>query len=150
MTNTKRLSQVRPNEKIKIVDVELLSRMPRLKDREFICSIVKRSGSRLFFQYFSTDKGSGTLKLISDAMVEVVSVESTLTLSSLLLQHRYENDDKRPKNIMINTNGRLDTYEIDASRFWSQTPTNIRLKGLKQYGCSYSVPGSSLVKEILS
>ena len=141
------LSNVRAGEKVRIIDEAILARFPRLKDRELICSIVKKSGTRLFFQYFSPQTGSGTLKLVSNPLVEVVSKENILTLAQFLMNHRHKLE--RPKGIILNINGNLDSFTI-AEGFWSQNPSNIKLRFVKQYGSNYSVPGSSIVNQTLA
>lgn len=141
------LSNVRAGEKVRIIDEAILTRFPRLKDRELICSVIKKSGARLFFQYFSPQTGSGTLKLVSNPLVEIVSKEDILTLAQFLKNNRYKQE--RPAGIVLNINGELGSFAI-AEGFWEQNPSNIKLRFVKQYGSNYSVPGSSIVNQVLA
>jgi len=139
-----KLSNARANDKIKIVDENLLSKIPQLRNKELIVSVVKYSGNRLFCQYFSPTSGSGTLKVTYDPEIEILSKEDILTLSEFLQKERWAN--RKPVSLTLNINGNLSQYQIPDS-FWSQNFKNIRLKGLMKAGMSYSVPGSSIVKD---
>lgn len=140
------LSNVRAGEKVVVIDESILAKFPRLRDRELICSVVKKSGARLFFQYFSPQVGSGTLKLICDPLVQVLSKEKIETLAQFLKDNRYKQE--RPSGIILNINGELGSFVI-AEGFWEQNPSNIKLRFVKQYGSNYSVPGSSIVNQVL-
>jgi hypothetical protein len=139
----KMLSQSKVNDRIVVIDDYILSKIPQLKDRELIVSVIKKSGHRIFCQYFSPDTGSGTIKLTIDAKIKVVGKEDFLTLANFLKQQRYQTN--KPKNVTINTNGSVSEYSI-APGFWEQNPNNIRLKCLCQSFIIYSIPGSSIVK----
>lgn len=143
----KPLSSVRVNEKIKIIDEAIIAKLPKLKDKTLICSVIKKSGNRLFFQYVSPETGSGTLKVTSNPMCEVLGVENILTLSKFIIDYRDKNE--RPTVLVLNINGSLSTFDVD-TRFWEQNPSNIKLKFLKKNMSLYSVPGSAIVNQMLN
>jgi hypothetical protein len=138
------LSQAKVNDKIVVTDEFILSKLPKLKNKELIVSVIKNSGNRLFCQYFSPDTGSGTLKVTIDPEIKIVGKEDLLLLSQFLKQERYK--DKKPKSVSINVNGVVSEYNI-SDGFWFQNPKNIKLTFLyKSSPLGYSIPGSSIVK----
>jgi hypothetical protein len=145
--NEQYLFSTEPGQKIQIIDKEILKKFPSLKSRTLICSVVKRSGSRLFFQYFSKETGSGTLKLLSNPIVKVIEDKAGLTLANFLTKYRYEN--VKPTTVTVTTGGSSCEFMITPA-FWNQTVTNIRLTGLTTrsseiMGSKWRVPGSALV-----
>lgn len=146
MNTIKTLCEVRQGEKIKIIDEDLLKRLPRLKDKTLICSVLKQSGRRMFFQYFSPETGAGTLKAIGNPKVEVLGKEDFLSLAKFIVENRYK--ETKPTRVELNINGRISEFDI-APDFWFQNPKNIRIRHLKAQGITYSVPGASIVKQII-
>lgn len=142
----KTLSEVREGEKIKIVDAELLNKIPRLRNRTLICSVIKFNGRLTYFQYFSPETGSGTLRTPNNPKVEVLGKEDFVSLSRFMQDNRFK--EVRPTRIELNINGHIEEFDVEIG-FWHQNPKNIKLKGLSRFGTQYSVPGSSIVKQII-
>jgi phosphopentomutase len=138
-----RLTNARVSDKIRITDEKLLQAIPKLKERTLIVSVIKRSGQRIFCQYFSPETGCGTLKVTYDPNIEIIGKEEIITLSTLLRTEKYS--QKRPTSVTININGSISEYNLNAD-FWEQNYNNIRLKHLIKGLSNYSVPGSSIVK----
>jgi len=139
----KKLSQAKANDRIVITDDYILSKLPQMKDKELIVSVVKKSGNRMFCQYFAPDTGSGTLKVTIDPTIKVVGNENLTSLATFLKQERHQ--EYKPKSVSVNVNGSIKEYTIEPG-FWSQNAKNIRLRYLFVSCFEYTVPGSSIVK----
>ena len=142
MSNT-RLTNARISDKIRITDEKLLQAIPKLKERTLIVSVIKKSGQRIFCQYFSPETGCGTLKVTYDPNIEIVGKEEITTLSTLLRTEKYS--QKRPTSVILNISGSISEFTL-ANGFWEQNYNNIKLKYLMKGLSNYSVPGSSIVK----
>lgn len=147
MSTTKKLSQVYANERIVIIDEELLKTIPSLKGIELICSVCKKQSGRIYFQYIESDNNrKGTLKVpfARNPEVEVLGKSDIVTLSMFLRMNRFA--QHKPVSVRLQVDGNYKTFDL-LPDFWQQTYTNIRLKHLKSCGRNYSVPGANRVAE---
>lgn len=152
MENQKTLWSVNSGDKIRIIDEVLLKQLPKLKDKEMIVSVVKNQSGCIFFQYFDSNKGCGTLKIpfkYGSICVEVLGKTDIQTLGNLIKDYNTKwelRDTQKPTEITLNINGRVESFKVgNEFEFWNQNYNNIKLTHLTKWGQRYSIPGSSIV-----